>query len=76
MLSVVLVSNYYHHHQSSFSKAMNEMDNIRFCFIETSPMTEERKKMGENGRKAVEETYNWATQEKELLDLYNNIINK
>ena len=46
MLSVVLVSNFYHHHQSSFSEAMNEMDNIRFCFIETSPMTEERKKMG------------------------------
>ncbi len=34
------------------------------------------KNMGANGRKAVEETYNWATQEKELLDLYDNIINK
>ena len=37
---------------------------------------ETARKMGENGRKAVEKTYNWTTQEKELLDLYNNIINK
>ncbi|MBO7651179.1 MAG: glycosyltransferase family 4 protein [Bacteroidales bacterium] len=37
---------------------------------------ETARKMGENGRKAVEKTYNWATQEKELIDLYDNIINK
>lgn len=28
-------------------------------------------KMGENGRKAVRKTYNWATQEQELFDLYD-----
>ena len=37
---------------------------------------ETARKMGENGRKAVEKTYNWATQEKELIHLYDNIINK
>ena len=37
---------------------------------------ETAKKMGENGRKAVEETYNWATQEKELYDLYDFFMNR
>jgi len=31
------------------------------------------KKMGENGRKAVEEEFNWATQEKKLLELYKTL---
>lgn len=29
--------------------------------------------MGENGKKAVIEKYNWITQEKKLIDLYNNL---
>ncbi len=33
----------------------------------------EAKKMGENGKRAVEEIYNWANEEKKLLDLYRNI---
>jgi glycosyltransferase involved in cell wall biosynthesis len=33
-----------------------------------------RKKMGENGRKAVREKYNWISEEKNLVDLYNKII--
>ena len=32
--------------------------------------------MGENGRKAVEEKYNWDTQSKILLELYNSLLNK
>lgn len=32
------------------------------------------KQMGENGRKAVEEKYNWATQEKKLIKLYHQIL--
>ena len=31
--------------------------------------------MGRNGRRAIEEVYNWSTQEKILLDMYNAIIN-
>jgi len=35
---------------------------------------EEAKVMGENGRKAVIEKYNWETQEKVLLEFYRDII--
>lgn len=35
---------------------------------------EEAKKMGESGRKAVMEKYNWAKEEKKLLDLYQHLI--
>lgn len=31
------------------------------------------RKMGENGRKAVEKEFNWATQEKVLLEMYDNL---
>lgn len=31
------------------------------------------KMMGDNGRRAVEEKYNWAIEEKKLLDLYSNL---
>ena len=43
-------------------------------YIADNPDT--AKQMGENGRKAVENIYNWATQEKELFNLYDNIINR
>jgi len=36
---------------------------------------EERKRMGENGRRAVVEKYNWAAQEKLLLSFYKKIEN-
>lgn len=35
---------------------------------------EEARKMGENGRKAVVEKYNWETESKKLLDLYAQVI--
>ncbi|RKY24343.1 MAG: hypothetical protein DRP62_03950 [Planctomycetota bacterium] len=34
----------------------------------------EAKKMGENGRKAVEEKYNWEMMEKRLLEVYSDLI--
>lgn len=34
---------------------------------------EEAKIMGDNGRNAVENNYNWQTQEKILLEMYNNL---
>jgi len=34
----------------------------------------EASRMGENGRKAVEERYNWGIEEKKLLELYNKIL--
>lgn len=37
---------------------------------------EEAKQMGENGRKAVKEEFNWGVEEKKLLALYEDILNK
>ena len=34
----------------------------------------EAKVMGENGRRLVKEKYNWSTEEKKLIDLYNKIL--
>lgn len=34
---------------------------------------EEARRMGENGRRAVEEKFNWGTQEKKLLELYSTL---
>jgi glycosyltransferase involved in cell wall biosynthesis len=34
----------------------------------------EAKQMGENGRKAVEEKYNWELQEKKLIALYQELL--
>ena len=33
------------------------------------------KEKGQNGRKAVEQTYNWGMQEKALLEAYNHVLN-
>ena len=33
------------------------------------------RQMGENGRRAVKEQYNWASQEEILLGLYNTLLN-
>lgn len=35
---------------------------------------EEARRMGENGRRAVKEAYNWAVEEKKLLALYKDIL--
>lgn len=35
---------------------------------------EEAEQMGKNGRKAVEEEYNWKSQEKVLLELYKSLL--
>ncbi|MCW3129554.1 MAG: glycosyltransferase family 4 protein [Methanophagales archaeon] len=37
---------------------------------------EEAKRMGENGRRAVEERYNWDKMEEKLLKLYGTMINE
>lgn len=36
---------------------------------------EEARRMGENGRKAVKEEFNWGVEEKKLLALYEEILN-
>lgn len=37
---------------------------------------EEAGQMGENGRRAVKEEFNWAAEEKKLLALYETILNE
>ena len=37
---------------------------------------EEARRMGENGRKAVEEEFNWGVEEKKLLALYEETLNE
>lgn len=37
---------------------------------------EEARRMGENGRKAVKEEFNWGVEEKKLLALYEDILNE
>lgn len=37
---------------------------------------EEASQMGKNGRQAVKEEFNWSTEEKKLLTLYREILNK
>jgi glycosyltransferase involved in cell wall biosynthesis len=34
----------------------------------------EARQMGENGRRAVLERYNWSVEEVKLLDFYNNVF--
>jgi glycosyltransferase involved in cell wall biosynthesis len=41
-------------------------------FLKENP--EEAKIMGDNGRKAVLENYNWKNEEKKLIELYNTIL--
>ena len=46
---VVMILNYYSHHQSALSEALYAETNCNYCFIETEPMEEERKNMGWGG---------------------------
>ena len=46
--TVVFLSNYFNHHQKSFSEYMHNSLGDGYKFIETEPMSEERVKMGWN----------------------------
>lgn len=45
-LVVTFVSNYINHHQLPFCKAMSNMEDVEFHFIQTSPMEQKRIDMG------------------------------
>ena len=55
---------------------VDPMDNsaISEAIIWLQRNPEEAEKMGKNGRKAVESTYNWESESEKLLDLYKRII--
>lgn len=46
MPSVVFISNFFNHHQAPFAQAMDTLTEHNFYFIETKPISEERKNMG------------------------------
>lgn len=52
----------------------NNVDEIRGAIEYLLIHPEQAKQMGRNGRKAIQEEYNWLTQEKVLLDVYKGIM--
>jgi glycosyltransferase involved in cell wall biosynthesis len=52
----------------------NNINAIAEAIIYLLEHPEEAKKMGENGRRAVEEKYNWTEMEKELLKIYSKLV--
>lgn len=50
------------------------VDAIKDAIINLKEHPSEAKRMGDNGRKAVEEKFNWSSQEKILFELYDNIL--
>ncbi len=51
----------------------NNIEEIKNAIIVLKNNPDKSKIMGQNGRKAVEEEYNWFTQEKKLLLLYGSL---
>ncbi|MBQ7489492.1 MAG: glycosyltransferase family 4 protein [Bacteroidales bacterium] len=52
-----------------------DLEKISEEIISITENPEKAREMGENGHKAVLEKYNWGTQEKILLELYNSLLN-
>lgn len=46
MISIVFASNYFNHHERFFCDELNHDPNVKFKFIQTEAMTEERKALG------------------------------
>ncbi len=52
----------------------NNVDEIRSAIVRLRDNPELRKKLGENGRKAFEEKYNWNVMESKLLKIYEMLL--
>jgi glycosyltransferase involved in cell wall biosynthesis len=52
----------------------NNINQVREAIIRLRDNSELRKKLGENGRKAFVEKYNWDNMEKKLYEIYNNLL--
>ena len=71
---VVMILNYYSHHQSELSEVLYRETGGRFCFIETEPMEIERKQMGWGGihlPSFVKQSYTSDSEKKECLEICN-----
>jgi glycosyltransferase involved in cell wall biosynthesis len=51
-----------------------EVDQIRDAIVRLRDDPHLRKRLGENGRKAFLQKYNWSTMEKELFKVYENLL--
>lgn len=45
-MKIVVLSNFFNHHQKPLADALNSVTKHQFCFVSTVPMSDERKKMG------------------------------
>lgn len=54
----------------------SNVDEIADAILYLLDHPDEARQMGENGRRAVKEEFNWGVEEKKLLTLYDEILNK
>ena len=52
-----------------------DINAIKKAIIDLSNNLEQVKKMGNNGKKAIKEKYNWENEEKKLFSLYDEVLN-
>ena len=52
------------------------VDEIAHALTYLRDHPDEAREMGENGRRAVKEEFNWGVEEKKLLALYEDILNE
>ena len=74
-MKIVFVSNYYNHHQSAISEEFFRQTGGQYYFIQSEPMSNERKNMGWAQKDLPEfviESYKDKTTYKKCLDLINN----
>lgn len=74
-MKIVFVSNYYNHHQSAISEEFFRQTGGQYYFIQSEPMSNERKNMGWDQKDLPEfviESYKDKTTYKKCLDLINN----
>jgi glycosyltransferase involved in cell wall biosynthesis len=74
-MKIVFVSNFFNHHQKSFSDNMYKITNGNFVFIESEPMEQERISMGwslKNKPDYVKQIYRDSKTKNECLKLIND----
>lgn len=74
-MKIIFISNYYNHHQSAISEEFFRQTGGQYYFIQSEPMSNERKNMGWAQKDLPEfviESYKDKTTYKKCLDLINN----
>ena len=73
-MKIVFVSNYYNHHQSALAQSFYKKSRGQFYFIQTEPMSEERRQLGW-GRESLPEFVKKSYLDKEALQECLFLIN-